>query len=690
MFRLARFVTHHAKATLFGSVVAVVALGVLSGGAFGVLEDGGFDDPDSESSRALEQLDSRYGGPSDLLLLVTPRNAALEAPEVTAAATRLTEQLRQEPQVTKVDSYWPQQTPALRAADSSSALIAIEVEGDERGADIAEKYAVTNEVLKVDAGGFVGANRDIDTEVKDGLARAEMIAIPATTVLLIIAFGALVASLLPLLVGLIAIIGALALLFVIGSITDVSVFALNLTTAMGLGLAIDYALLVVNRFREELHGGRSVDEAVIKTMTTAGRTIVFSGATVAVALAALLVFDAFFLRSFAYAGIAVVIVAMLGAIVTLPAVLALLGTRVDTLKVLGRPPQYGESKAWHRLAATVYRRPVLTGAPVLFALLVMCLPLGGIAFATPDDRVMQHSQSRTVGDAMRSQYVGGETNALYLLLDEAVSTEDSRAYVERLSSLDGVHHVSTPDNARFNIAMNIDPMSSQAQSLVHELRDIPEPAGATGVLGGSSAVLVDGKQTISSKLPLATIWIVVTTFILLFAFTGSLLLPLKALLLNALTLGAVMGAMTWVFQYGHFSDLIGFTPQALSTTMPVLLFCIAFGLSMDYEVFLLSRIKEAHDAGATNEAAVVEGLSKTGRIVSTAAGLLAVTFFAFSTSNVSFMQFFGLGTGLAIVLDATIVRGILVPAFMRVAGDANWWAPAPLRSLHKRIALSDA
>jgi RND superfamily putative drug exporter len=692
--RLAQFVTRHAKATLIGSVLAIVAFGALSGGAFGVLEDGGFDDPDSESSRALEALDARFGGETDLLLLVTPLQGGIDDDGTTRAATQLTAQLQQEPFVTKVASYWPQRNAELRARDGSSGLIAVDVANDESsdedpGTTLAEKYAVTTNVLKVDAGGFVGANRDIDTEVKEGLARAEIIAIPATTVLLIIAFGALVAALLPLMVGLIAIVGALALLFVIGSVTDVSVFALNLTTAMGLGLAIDYALLIVNRFREELHSRSSVEDAVVKTMTTAGRTIVFSGATVAVALAALLVFDAFFLRSFAYAGIAVVVVAMLGAIITLPAVLTLLGSRVDAIKVLGRPPQYGESKAWHRLAATVYRRPVLTGLPVLAALIVMCLPLANISFATPDDRVMESSQSRTVGDALRSQYVGGETNAMYLVLDRAASPGDAQIYIDRVSSLDGVHHVSTTDNTLFHVAIDVDPMSAAAQGLVRDIRSTPEPPGNTAVLGGDSAVLVDGKHTISSKLPMALAWIVITTFVLLFAFTGSLLLPLKALLLNALTLGAVMGAMTWVFQYGHFSDLIGFTPQALSTTMPVLLFCIAFGLSMDYEVFLLSRIKEAHDNGADNEAAVVEGLAKTGRIVSTAAGLLAVTFFAFSTSKVSFMQFFGLGTGLAIILDATVVRGVLVPAFMRVAGNANWWAPRPLKNLHRRIALND-
>jgi RND superfamily putative drug exporter len=695
MLRLARFVTHRAKATLIVSVLVIIALGALSGGAFGALQDGGFDDPNSESSRALHELESRYGGVTNLLLLVTPRNGNIDDASVDSAAAKLTEQLRQEPHVARVQSYWPEHNVGLRAKDGTSALIAVDVAGDEigsreHGTEIAEKYAVSNDLYKIDAGGAVGANVDIDTAVKDGLAKAEMVAIPVTTVLLIIAFGALIAALLPLMIGLIAIIGALAMLFVIGSVTDVSVFALNLTTAMGLGLAIDYALLVVNRFREELAGGKSTNDAVVKTMTTAGRTIVFSGATVAVALGALLVFAPFFLRSFAYAGIAVVMVAMVGAIVVLPAVLTLLGTRVDKLKVFGRPPQYGESKAWHRLASTVYRRPLLTGLPVLILLIVMSLPLANISFATPDDRVMMDSSSRVVGDAMRTQYLGNEASAMYIVLDRPTDAAGATAYVQSIERLNGVDHVATEDNTLFHVATNIDPMSSAAQELVHDIRDTAEPAGTTALLGGNSAALVDGKEAISGKLGLAIAWIVVTTFVLLFAFTGSLLLPLKALLLNALTLGAVMGAMTWIFQYGNWADIIGFTPQPLSTTMPVLLFCIAFGLSMDYEVFLLSRIKEAHDAGANNEDAVVEGLAKTGRIVSTAAGLLAVSFFAFSTSDVAFMQFFGLGTGLAVVLDATLVRGVLVPALMRLAGNANWWTPKPLQAVYRRIALSEA
>jgi RND superfamily putative drug exporter len=333
-------------------------------------------------------------------------------------------------------------------------------------------------------------------------------------------------------VGLIAIVGTLALLFVIGNITDVSVFALNLTTAMGLGLAIDYALLIVSRYREELANGLNTSDAVVKTMTTAGRTIVFSGATVAVALAALLVFPTFFLRSFAYAGIAVVLVAMAGAIVVLPAVLTLLGTRVDKFKIFGRPPQHGESKTWHRLAATIYRRPVITGLPVLIVLVVMALPLANISFATPDDRVMQTSQSRTVGDALRTQYIGNDTSAMYLILDKATTPADARTFIDRITKTKGVDHVTTPDNALFNIAINVDPMSPAAEAMVHDIRHLPAPAGTSAVLGGNSPVLVDGKAAISNKLPLAVSWIVITTFILLFAFTGSLLLPLKALLLN--------------------------------------------------------------------------------------------------------------------------------------------------------------
>jgi RND superfamily putative drug exporter len=695
MLRLAQFITRHVKATLIVSTLVIVALGALGGGAVGALKDGGFDDPKSPSTIAQTRLDAEYGGNSNLLLLITPRKGDLNDEVVTQQAVALTQKLEAEVDVQAVASYWPQRVDALKAKDGSSALIAVTVKGDEveaadKGSGLIDKYVASNDVIRVDAGGPVGANKDINGEVKAGLSRAESVAIPATAVLLIIAFGALVASLLPLLIGIIAIIGTLAVLYVIGNVTDVSIFALNLTTAMGLGLAIDYALLIVNRYREELAGGLSVSDAVVRTMTTAGRTIVFSGATVAVALGALLVFPTFFLRSFAYAGIAVVVVAMLGAIVVLPAVLTMLGTKVDKFRILGRPPQYGESKTWRRIASNVYRRPVLSGLPVLIALIVLALPLANISFATPDDRVMKDSQSRVVGDAMRTQYVGDDTNAMFVLLDHPVSTEAANVYVGELQRLGGVDHVTNVDNKLYRVAIDLDPSSTQAEALVRQIRSTATPEDTTEVLGGLSAALVDGKQAISDNLPFAILWIVITTFVLLFAFTGSLLLPVKALLLNALTLGAVMGAMTWIFDDGHLANIIGFTPQPLSTTMPVLLFCIAFGLSMDYEVFLLARIKEAHDNGASNEQAVVEGLAKTGRIVSTAAGLLAVTFFAFGTSKVSFMQFFGIGTGLAIVLDATVVRGVLVPSFMRLAGNANWWAPKPLRKVYQRIGLTEA
>lgn len=719
MQRLARLITRRARITLVMSLAVIVVFGVLGGGAFEALHDGGFDDPKSDSVVAQRQLQQQYGGDTNLLLLVTPVNKSLDDPAVTAAGRKLTTDLRAEPEVQDVQSYWPYRIPQLRASDSSSALIAVQLEGvsNETGVgalDVVDRYAKTDDTLKVEAGGLVGANRDINNEVQEGLTRSELIAIPLTLVLLVIAFGALVAALLPLIVGIIAIAGTLAVLCVLGSITDVSIYALNLTTAMGLGLSIDYALLIVSRYREELANGCEPEAAVVKTMSTAGRTIVFSGATVAVALAALLVFPTFFLRSFAYAGIAVVVVAMFGAIVVLPAVLALLGRRVDKFKMFGRAPQYGESKFWHAVATTVYRRPILTGLPVFIALIVMALPLSNVSFATPDDRVIQGAPSRTVGDAIREQYAGGDANSMFLLLNRPASANAERDYMAEVSKLQGVNWVASlvgtakngqatvavnplvvSDLQRANgnmirISINVDPMSDRAQHLVHEIRSMQLPDGTTGVLGGQSAILVDGKHAIGSKLPLAFTLIIITTFILLFAFTGSLLLPVKALVMNALTLSAVLGLMTWIFQEGHLAGVLGFTPQPLSTTMPVLLFCIAFGLSMDYEVFLLSRIKEAHDAGATNETAVVEGLSKTGRIVTTAALLLAVTFFSFGVSKVSFMQFFGLGTGLAVVLDATIVRGVLVPAFMRLAGDANWWAPRPLRKLHQYIALSEA
>ena len=595
-------------------------------------------------------------------------------------------------------------------------MILLVVAGDQgtmvtRGGEISDAYSGDHNGLTVSAGGAAGVFGDINTQVTKSLAIAESIAIPVTLILLLIVFGSVVAALLPLLIGTFAIIGTFALLSVLGSITDVSIFAINLTTALGLGLGIDYGLLIVARFREQLAKGEEVSDAVANTVATAGRTILFSAAAVAAALATLLLFPLYFLSSFGYAGVGVVVIAAVTALVVTPAALAVLGHRIDK----GKLPFAGTARGsaspfWGRLARTVFRHPVLTAVPVLAALLLAASPLLGIAFALPDEKVLPTSSpSRQVAATIDAEYPTQSTASILVVSPGLVDAADATSYALAMSGVDGVTSVATssatvvdgvagpPDATaaalsadgyqRLKVVTDVPAASDQAQDLVRALRDVPNPNGF--LIGGEDAALVDTLAAIGAPLPLALTLIVISTFVILFLFTGSVIQPIRALLINGLSLAATLGLMTWIFQDGHLIDVFGATPRPMDASMTVLLLCITFGLSMDYEVFLSSRITELHRAGADLRTAVTEGLARTGRIVSSAAALLAVSFFAFASSSVSMLQMFGLGAGLAVLIDATLVRGVLVPAAMRALGPINFWAPAPLRRLHAKIGLSE-
>ena len=535
---------------------------------------------------------------------------------------------------------------------------------------------------------------DVGGQVGKDLGVAEGIAVPITLILLVIAFGSLVSALLPLAIAVIAIFATFAELSLLTHVTSVSIFAINLTTALGLGLGIDYALLMVSRFREELARGVEVGEAVARTTATAGRTIAFSALTVAAALSAMLVFPVYFLKSFAYAGVGVTIFAALSALLVLPAMLAVLGHKVNSGKVPGVSAERSpEAPFWGRLATTVMRRPAVAAVPVIAVLLLMATPLLHVTFGTPDERVLpKNTATHQVGDALRADFAT-KPSVIDVVLTPAPSSGSLPRYTALLKALPGVQSTKLATAggvARISLSTGYDSASGAAQHLVREVRAVKTPPGTVALVGGDTATLIDAKYAISSHLWLAGLIIVLTTLILLFLFTGSIIQPVRALIGNALTLGATLGTMVWIFQYGHLSSALGFTPAPINTSMPVLLFCIAFGLSMDYEVFLMSRIKELHDGGASTPEAVTHGLARTGRIVSTAAALLAVSFFAFGTSKVSFIQFFGLGSGLAILIDATLIRGVLVPASMRVFGEHSWYAPGPLRRFHDRYGVSDA
>ncbi|MFJ6894167.1 MMPL family transporter [Streptomyces hokutonensis] len=718
--RIAELVIRRSRLVLVVAVVAVALMGVLGAGAFGKLLGGGYDDPSSASSRAAKVIDRKFGGETNLVLLVSATEGRVDGTPAERSGRALVAALKKERHLENVISFWDTSSPDLRSKDGREAVVLAHVKGndterDENAKSVIDAYAGPYEdSLTVRAGGGAAVTSEMGTQSAKDLVLAESIAVPLTLVLLLLVFGSAVAALLPLAIGTIAIAGTFAELFLLGSVTDVSVFAVNLTTALGLGLGIDYALLMVSRFREQLATGASVDDAVRRTVSTAGRTVAFSAATVAAALAALLVFPQYFLRSFGYAGVGVVVIAAVSTLFVMPALFVVLGHRVNGGRLPWANRGRSETRAplWGRLARTVMRRPALTALPVLAVLLLAASPLLGITFGTPDERVLpEDAASRQVSAVLREKFNGSDDAALHVVIDSPVRKSSLGLYASRLSGLKGVVRVESstgtyaqgqptatdpgnpalgrPDAQQINVVTTLTPKSDAAQSLVREVRAVAVPAGTQPLVGGVDAVLVDSKHSVGSRLPLAVALVALTTFLLLFLFTGSVVQPLRALLLNMISLGATLGVMTWIFQDGHLSSVLGFTAQPMDVSMTVLMFCIAFGLSMDYEVFVTSRIKELHDQGADNESAVTNGLGHTGRIVTAAACLLAVSFFAFGTAKLSFMQLFGLGSGLAILIDAVAVRGVLVPAAMRLLGRSAWYAPGFLRRFHARFGLSE-
>ncbi|MCU1354338.1 MAG: putative rane protein [Acidimicrobiales bacterium] len=724
--RLAETTVRRRRVVLVGAALLFVLAGAFGGSVAKRLSSGGFDDPSSEASRARAVLADRFGtGSPNLVFLVTATSGTVDSASVRAAGSALTKRLAAERGVDDVASYWSLGSPPpLRSKDSRQALVVARLTGNQndvrqRVTELSPKYATGAPGIEVRAGGFAEVFRQVGTTIEHDLVRAEMIALPITLLLLLFVFRSAVAAVLPLLIGALSVVGTFVVLRLLSQVTEVSIFALNLTTAMGLGLAIDYSLFVVSRFREERRAGYPPDEAVVRTVRTAGRTIAFSALTVAASLCALLVFPLAFLRSFAYAGVAVAIIAGLCAVVVLPALLAALGERVDALAIRRRPETPTEEGTWHRIAMIVMRRPILIAGTATIVLLALGAPFLRLQLGRPDDRVLPKSAtSRQVSDALRTRFSSREANALPVVAADTSAAGSGTAvdaaidrYARQLAKLPGVTRVDArtgiylpnakvPATAalsgRFagtgatwlSVVPSVEPVSADGERLVKDIRSLPAPFPV--LVGGTAAELVDTNHALFARIPLAAGIVAVVTFVLLFAMFGSVVVPAKALVLNLLSLTATFGAMVWIFQDGHLSGLLHFTATGtLDATTPILMFCVAFGLSMDYEVFLLSRIKEEHDRGRPNQAAVATGLERTGRIVTAAALLIAVVFTAFATSQVAFIKLFGVGLTLAVLMDAFLIRGTLVPAFMRLAGEANWWAPRPLRRLHDRFGISE-
>jgi RND superfamily putative drug exporter len=705
--------------------VFLVAAGVMGGGVFDRLQEGGFNDPDAESTEAEQILNDQFAaGSPDLVLLVRADSGDVDSPQVAAAGAAITEDLAAVHGVTQSISYWSLGSPApLRSEDGDQALVLLQIDDEddnafaETVASISEEYAGEGDGVTVEVGGRGEVFRQVGETIEKDLAAAESIAVPITLVLLIIVFGGVVAALLPVAVGGVAIMGTFLVLYVISLATDVSVYSITLTTALGLGLAIDYSLFVVSRYREELAAGRTVEAAVVRTVQTAGRTVAFSALTVAVSLAALLIFPLYFLRSFAYAGIGVVLVAALASVLSLPALLAVLGHRVDALTLWKRKPKPVGEGMWHRLALWVMRRPVVVGTAGVLLLLFLGLPFLNVAFGVPDDRVLPtDASSRVVSDELRENFDSNESQAFGIVAPDAGASdtlaEEIDTYARAVSALDGVERVDAAtgfyaggeqvlppgeltarfeneEGTWFSVVPSVEPISAEGEALVRDVRAVDAPFPV--LVGGNSAQFVDSKAAIFDLVPWAGALIALSTFVLLFLMFGSVVVPLKAIVLNLLSLTATFGAMVWIFQEGNGAELLDFTPTGyLDITTPILMFCIAFGLSMDYEVFLLSRIKEEYDASGDNTSSVAIGLERTGRIVTAAALLLSVTFLSFATSGITFIKLFGIGLALAVIMDATLVRALLVPAFMRLAGDANWWAPRWMKAVHRKIGLHES
>jgi RND superfamily putative drug exporter len=723
-------------------IIAIALLVMVATGIFGIpvtksLSAGGFQDPTSESAKASKVLVDRFGqGDMELIISLTSDGGA-QSPESRAVGTDIAAQLEASPHVGDVTSAWSAPAaavPALVSKDDKTGLIIAGIAGGESDAqkytkELTERLVHDRDGVTVRAGGEAMIYVQINGQTEKDLLLMESIAIPLSFVVLVWVFGGLLTAALPLAVGAFAILGSMAVLHAITFVTDVSIFALNLSVAMGLALAIDYTLLIVSRYRDELAAGSLRDEALIRTIATAGRTVLFSALTVALSMVAMVLFPMYFLKSFAYAGIAVVTFAAVAAVVVAPAAIVLLGDRLDALdvrrlirRILARPeptPKPLEENFWYRSTKFVMRRSIPIGLAIVALLLVLGAPFLGARWGFPDDRVLPGSLSaRQVGDQMRNDFAVDSARNVTVVIPDAtgMTPQDLGRYAAELSRVSDVSSVSSPagtfvdgasagppsaatglknGSAFLTVGSDAPLFSDASESQLDQLREVSTPAGKPVALTGVAQINEDSTTGITDRLPMVLAVIAVITFVLLFLLTGSVVLPLKALVLNVLSLTAAFGALVWIFQEGHLGALGTTSTGTLVTNMPVLLFCIAFGLAMDYEVFLVSRIREywLSSPGRTradNDEAVARGLARTGRVVTAAALVMSISFAALMAAQVAFMRMFGVGLTLAILVDATLVRTLLVPAFMHVLGRWNWWAPKPLARLHDRIGISES
>ena len=690
--KLGSLIVNRKKLIFTVFIISILSAGVIGSSVFGKLDSGGYSDPKSDSAKAFEYLTDVFKVKDPAVVLVVETQTELTDPAVVATATKLESIIKAEEGVGSTLSYWSSGgAPSLKSSDSKSAFLFVyseDVEWDtvqSLGKRMQAKYDGKFENLTIYASGTGVFAHAINTKIADDLKLSESISIPLTFILLVFVFGGLVASAMPLLVGVSAILGSFLIIYLLTLFTGVSVFALNLITGLGLGLGIDYSLLIVNRFREELHAGKSVDEAIKRTVATAGKTVFYSGLTIVITLASLMLFPLMFLKSFGYAGVTVVIMAVLGSLVALPALLAILGNRIDKAVVRKSAITPKEDGRWAQTARFVMRKPVSVVVLSLIALGVFAAPITNIVFSQVDSRVLPASNPAAYASQLITErFPGQEGNPIEIIIPGgSAKLEEIKNYTTEISKVKGVVRIGEPqvlgNDVRVIAIHDMGPRTPLAEVLIKEIRQIPAPDQT--LVGGVAADYADTQIGIARTMPWALTWIAVGVLVLLFLFTGSIILPIKAVILNILSLAATLGVITWIFVDGHLKWLVGdFTVTgAVDTGSIILVAVVAFGLSMDYELFLLSRIKEEHDAGKSNVEAVATGLQRSARIITAAAGLLAIVFASFILSGVTSIKMLGFGVAFAIILDATLVRALLVPALMRLFGERNWWAPKSMK-----------
>jgi len=705
-----RFVYRYRWATLVGSgaLLAISIAGLLMGGT---LTSGGPLTSNLESARAANLITAEFATSkvtSNFILLFTSKTESVGDPAfkaaVTAALAPIEGDSRISSLITPYNAPSPRIAQAFTSTDGHQALVSIDLKSS--GMQARKDYdalraQVHSDTLAVQGTGFVAINEAFNKTLEADLQRAETVTLPVTLVLLVIIFASLVAAGLPLGVGVLTIVGGLAGTFFLNRFTDVSQYALNIVTLIGLGVSIDYSLFVVNRFRDELARGAGREDAIATTMATAGRAITFSGITVAVGLSAMLFFQGTFMASMGAAGAIVVAVAVVYALTFLPAMLSVLGPRVNRLRIPIFRRATTSGGFWHGLATWVMRRPLVVLLPVVGFLLLAASPFIQLRLANGDvDMLPSHIEARQGYDQMVANFPGQDQTTFNVVVnypDGSPQTPDRIAnqfgLTQRIAAIPGVLHVTTAGVGKHVVliqATTASPATSDAaRNIVKAIRADQGVVGGQVLVGGQTAVDLDVIKFIVDRTPLAVGFVVVFTYLVMFLLTGSVVLPLKAVLLNFLSIGASFGALVWIFQQGHLSTLLGFTPQSIDPSIPVILFSIVFGLSMDYEVLLVSRIHEEYVRTGNNTLAVASGLEKTARLITGAAAIMVTVFLAFGLAEVVIIKAIGIGLAVAVAIDATLVRALVVPAVMRLLGDWNWWAPRPLRNLYDRAGLGD-